>query len=209
MSEFKATMLFENMVGEHPEDVKPVLVQLCVVSDTAHGALRKAADFIETRGRIGLKRVDVVEVPASDKSSADHKPVMVVTDLSRDLPAPRHGLFPAHLRDTATFPGLGSFYREHISDDAPTMDCLDFKDTLKAMDSLKDAWVTNDSLIDWLIKNPWVSLKTIVKGSPPLPEGYPIVFAEGPLPKAMGLGHFRITRSEGGAGWTDPDKAKK
>jgi hypothetical protein len=206
MSEFKATMLFENMVGEHPEDVKPVLIELCVVSDTAHGALRKAADFIEARAGITVKRVDVVEVTVDDKHPAGHKPVMVVTDLIRDLPLPRHGQFP-HLMTLST-PGIGNFYRESISDDAPTMDCFDFKDTLKALDDFKDSWFRPTGLINWLL-NPKVVLKTITKGTPPVPEGYPTVFAEGPLPKAMGLGHFRITRSEGGAGWTDQDKAKK
>lgn len=84
MNEFKATMLFENTVGEYPEDATPVLLQLCVVSDTAPGALRKAADFIETRGGIGLKRVDVVEVPVSDKSSAEYMPIMTVTALNSE-----------------------------------------------------------------------------------------------------------------------------
>lgn len=207
MNEFKATMLFENIVGEHPEDAKPVLLQLCVVSDTAHGALRKAADFIESRGRIGLKRVDVVEVPVSDKSSAEHRPVMVVTDLNRDLPAPTPGLIPRHL-NMPMFGGIGCFYRESISDDAPPLHCLDLKDTLKALDNLEGAWATNDTLVNWVL-NSKVVLKTIAKDTPPLPEGYPTVFAEGPLPKAMGLGHFRITRSNGGMGWTDPEKAKK
>jgi hypothetical protein len=208
--EFKATMLFENMVGEHPEDVTPVLLQLCVVSDTAHGALRKAADFIETRGGTGLKRVDVVEVPVSDKSSVDHKPVMVVTDLSRGLPAPRHGLLPQHLSEPM-FPGIGSFYRECISDDAPTVDFIDLKGSLKAVESLKDVWLRPGGLVEWLL-SPKCSAMKFDKPNQfanAHPASLPTVFAEGPLPKAMGLGHFRITRSNGGMGWTDPEKAKK
>lgn len=209
MSEFKATMLFENLVGEYPDDLKPVLMSLCVASETAHGALRKAADFIEARAGIVVKGVSVSETTAADRRDAVDKPVMVVTDLTRGLPPLHHGLLPQHLC-MPMFGGIGSFYREHISDDAPTMEGFDFKDTLKALDRFRDSWTTNGGLVEWLL-SPKVTAKAL-SGNDPFadpPAALPVVFAEGSLPKAMGLGHFRITRSQGGAGWTDVEKSKK
>jgi len=66
---FKAVITFETAVGEEGSEKKPIFIEVYLVADTPAAAMRKAADYLETRPGTVVKNVVIQPIYPLDSNA--------------------------------------------------------------------------------------------------------------------------------------------